>query len=378
MNITAARQSLTPTIWTKRFFTEYVRANPFAMYMGEDISDMIQVREELTRQEGDRVVFPTVRRLVGAGVTGNQILESNEELINARSMSVVITYFRHAVAVSKWDRQKSIVDLLTAGKDLLRTWALEKMRADILIALSNITANGNVSVPYVSATAGQKNAWLANNSDRVLVGGSKANSSSGVMATSLALINNTYSVPGTPGGRINARTVSLAKRLAKTANPRIRPITVKNKANGTAEEWFVLFLNSWQFRDLREDPVIVDAQKLAMDRGKDNPLFVGGDIIWDQVIIREIPELPSITGAGAGGIDVAAGFMCGAQALGIAWAQRSTPIENTRDYGAMRGVGVEEMRGIDKLRFGRDATNDQDTPIDQGLLTLFNASVADA
>jgi N4-gp56 family major capsid protein len=371
MNITAARPGLTPTSWAKTFFSEYVRANPFAMYMGTSVSDMIQVREDLERKEGDSVVFPAVRRLVGAGVTGNQILEGNEELLNARSMKLTISYFRHAVAVSKWDAQKSIVDLLEAAKDGLTTWALEKMRADIILALGNITANGDVSVPFASATATQRNAWLANNADRVLVGSSKANASSNVMATALATINNTT-------GKVSGSTVSLAKRLAKTANPRIRPITVKNKANGTAEEWFTLFLNSLQFRDFRNDPAVLDAQKNALERGKDNPIFSGGDLLWDQVIVREVPELPVITGAGAGGIDVAAGYMCGAQALGVAWAQRSTPIQNVRDYGAMKGVGVEEMRGIDKLRFGRDPTDDKTTPIDQGIFTLFNASVADA
>jgi len=370
MNITPARAGLTPKSWSKKFFSEYVRANPFAMYMGEDTSDMIQVREDLMAKEGDTVVFPAVRRLVGAGVTGNQILEGNEELLNARSMELKITYFRHAVAVSKWDEQKSIVDLLQAAKPALSTWALEKMRADIIQALGNITANGNVSVPYAAATASQRNAWLVNNSDRILVGGSKSNTSSGVMSTALATI--------TASNKVTGATLSLAKRLAKTANPRLRPITVKNRGTGTAEEWFVVFLNSLQFRDFRNDQPVLAAQTNAMDRGKDNPIFVGGDLLWDQMIVREVPELGVITGAGAGGIDVAAGYMCGAQALGVAWAQRSTPIQNVRDYGAMKGVGVEEMRGIDKLRFGRDPTNDTDTPIDQGVFTLFNASVADA
>lgn len=378
MNLTAARPNLTPKVWAKRFFTEYVRANPFAMYMGEAVTDMIQVREDLTTKPGDRIVFPAVRRLKGAGVQGNQLLEGNEELMDARSMELPIVLFRHAVAVSEWDEQKSFIDLLTIGRDLLQTWALEKMRMDIILALSNITANNNVSVNFVSATAAQRDAWLANNIDRVLVGGSVANANPAVMATALAKINNAYSTATTPGGRISGRTVSLAKRRAKLAAPRIRPIQVKNKASGTAEEWFVLFLPSLQFRDFRDDPAVQDAQKLALERGKDNPIFTGGDLIWDQTIVREVPELPVIAGGGAEGIDVAAGFMCGAQALGCAWGMRSTPIRNERDYGHITGVGVKEMRGIDKLRFGRDPADDTDTPIDQGILTLFNAAVADA
>lgn len=378
INITPARAGLTPKIWTKRFFREYVRSNPFAQYMGVTMTDMIQVREELMAKEGDRVVFASVHELKGAGVQGNQLLEGNEEIVDARSMEIAITYFRHAVGFSKWDRQKSTVDILEAGRDLLKSWALRKIKMDIVLALGNVTGNAGVSVNYAAATAAQRDFWLANNADRVLVGGAKANSTPAVMATALAKINNAYSTDTTSGGRINGRTLSLAKRMAKTASPAIRPIQVVNKGSETAQEWFVLFLNSLQFRDFRDDPRVQDAQKLALERGKDNPIFSGGDLIWDQVIVREVPELPVIPGAGAAGIDVAAGFLCGAQALGCAWAQKSSPIEETRDYGAMRGAGVEEMRGIDKLRFGRDPTVDTSTPIDQGIVTLFNAAVPDA
>jgi hypothetical protein len=58
--------------------------------MGTGMSSLIQVREDLTRKAGDTVVFATVRRLVGAGVTGNQILEGNEELLNLRSLELPV------------------------------------------------------------------------------------------------------------------------------------------------------------------------------------------------------------------------------------------------------------------------------------------------
>lgn len=366
MNLTAARPGLTPQIWDSKFFTEYVRKNQFARYMGTSMNSMIQVKEDLTRKAGDRVTFASVRRLIGAGVTGNQILEGNEELLNARSMTLPVSVIRHAVAVSDWDEQKSIIELREASRDALMTWELEKMRADIIAAFGNITANGNVSVPFASATAGQKNAWLVANSDRVLVGNSVANASSGVMSTALATIDNT-------NDKMTGAVVSLAKRLAKNANPRIRPITV----NGD-EEWFVLTLNSLQFRDFKNDPPVAQANRDAWQRGRDNPIFSGGDLIWDGVIVREIPEIGVITGAGTAGIDVAAGYLCGAQAIGVAWSQRMKSTTNTRDYGFMHGVGIQEMRGIDKLRFGKDATTDTSTPVDAGVFTIFAASVADA
>jgi N4-gp56 family major capsid protein len=366
MNITAARQGLTPLIWDSDFFSEYVRRNQFAKYMGTSTGSLIQVREDLTRKSGDTVVFPAMRRLVGAGVTGNTVLEGNEEILNLRSMNLVVSAFRHAVAVSDWDEQKSVVDLREAAREALLTWELEKMRSDIITSLGAITADGNVQVSYAAATAAQRNAWVVNNADRSLFGATKSNAVSGVMATALLTIDNT-------ADKMNTAILTLAKRMARTANPRIRPLTVNND-----EEWFVVFMPSLVFRDLLLDPVITNALQYAWNRGADNPLFTGGDLVFDGLIIREIPELPVIAGAGTGGIDVAASFMCGAQALGVAWAQRMKSTTNTRDYNYMHGVGIQEIRGIGKLRFGIDPTVDTTKPVDNGIMTIYTAAVADA
>jgi N4-gp56 family major capsid protein len=366
MNVTPARQGLTPLIWDSDFFTEYVRKNQFARYMGTTMGAMIQVREDLTRKAGDTVVFPTVRRLIGAGVTGNAILEGNEEILNARSLNLTVSAFRHAVAVSDWDEQKSVIDLREAAREALMVWELEKMRNDIITSLEAITADGNVQVSYAAATAAQRNAWMVNNADRVLFGASKINAVSGVMATALLTVDNT-------ADKMTAATVTLAKRIARTASPRIRPISVNDD-----EEWFVMFMPSLPFRDLMQDPVIINTLQYAWDRGRDNPLFTAGDIIYNGVIIREVPEMPIIAGAGAGGIDVAASVLCGAQALGVAWAQRMKSTTNTRDYGYMHGVGIQEMRGIGKLRFGTDPTVDTTKPVDAGIVTVYTAAVADA
>jgi N4-gp56 family major capsid protein len=335
--------------------------------MGTQMGSMIQVREDLTRKAGDTVVFPTVRRLVGAGVTGNAVLEGNEEILNARSLNLVVSAFRHAVAVSDWDEQKSVIDLREAAREALMVWELEKMRSDIITSLGAITADGNVQVSYLAATAGQRNTWLVNNADRVLFGNSKVNAVSGVFATALTTIDNT-------ADKLTAAVVTLAKRIARTANPRIRPISINDD-----EEWFVMFVPSLPFRDLMQDPVIINAMQYAWDRGRDNPLFTAGDILYNGVIIREVPELPVVADVGAGGtVDTAASFLCGAQALGVAWAQRMKSTTNTRDYNYMHGVGIQEMRGIGKLRFGTDPTVDTTKPVDAGIVTVWTAAEPDA
>ena len=97
------------------------------------------------------------------------MLEGNEEILNARSLNVVVSVIRHAVAVSDWDEQKSVIDLLQAGRSVLKNWAANKLRTDIISSLGAITADGNVQLTYAAASAAQRNTWLVNNADRVLV-----------------------------------------------------------------------------------------------------------------------------------------------------------------------------------------------------------------
>ena len=74
------------------------------------------------------------------------------------------------------------------------------------------------------------------------------------------------------------------------ANPRIRPYKLKN-----GREYFVCFANRLQFRDLQNDSTIITANTQARPREGDgldsNPLFQDGDMIFNGIIFREIPEM---------------------------------------------------------------------------------------
>jgi hypothetical protein len=84
-----------------------------------------------------------------------------------------------------------------------------------------------------------------------------------------------------------------------------------------------------------------------------------------------------LAGAGTAGIDVGFNFLCGAQALGAAWAQRLRSTTDVRDYGFRHGVGVQEIRGIEKLMFGKDPVTDTGQLIQHGVVTVFTSAVAD-
>ncbi len=379
---TVARPGLTPQQWDSDFFTEYVRTNRFNKYMGTDPANIIHVKEDLTRKKGDRITFAAARAL-GGGVTGNTVLEGNEAELDLRSLTVTVAPLRNAVVVTDWDEQKSVIDLRDAAKPALKTWSLERMREDIIQAFKSVPNSAGVMVPYETATAAERNAYLVDNSDRILFGSSVANASSGVFATALATVDST-------NDKLSPAVISLAKRRAQQASPRIMPTRTKVDD----EEWFVMFCNPLSFRDLQNDAVMVQANRDARPRSvMDNPLFTGGSLIWDGVIVREIPEmgLPLtatstsigrvggiLAGVGTAGIDVGFNFLCGAQALGVGFAQRTKSTTNVRDYGFRNGVGVQEMRGIQKLMFGKSSTAEFGNPVQNGIVTVFTSAVADA
>lgn len=360
-----AVSGLTPQQWDDKFFVDYVRASRYKRYMGTAETDMIQLKEDLTKKRGDSVTFALVNELTGNGVTGNSTLKGNEERLNSRSQKVSVDVLRHAVAVDDWDEQKSVIDLRMAAQSQLRQWASTKLRDGITGALGSIDG-----VAFETATAAQRNTWITNQgSGGVLVGDATSNFNA-TFAT--AMLNITAGVQCTP------LLLSLMKRLAQSRSPKIKPIYVKEMD----QEWFVVFVNSRSWRDLTEDNpttnVLTLANRDARIRGVDNPLFTGDSLVWDGMILREIPEIAPLQAvSGSGGCAIAPVYLCGAQALGIAWAQRTKSTTDTDDYGFLHGVGVQEIRGIEKLRFGTDPSVDTTTPRDHGVLTGFFAAAAD-
>ena len=177
---------------------------------------------------------------------------------------------------------------------------------------------------FDAATAAQRNTWLTDNADRILIGsGNGTNLVAGNFASSMTNITNVMTLSGA--------LVNRMKRSAKKANPRIRPF--KLKENGT--EWFVLFVGQEQFRDAQNDTDIKTANQNSRSRENagylKNPIFVDGDLLYNGVIIREIPELSlrlpvfyATAGFGAN-TQVAPAFLCGQSAMAWCWGSNTTP-----------------------------------------------------
>jgi N4-gp56 family major capsid protein len=358
MALTVAATGLTVQQWDAKFFLEYLEANRFKREMGTSSNNIIQVKSDLTTKKGKTITFALVNRLKGAGVEGNATLEGNEEDMISRSFALVVNKIRNAVLVAEIDEQYSAIQLRDAGREVNMDWMMEKNKNGIITALGSI--NG---VDYGTADATQRDVWNVDNSDRVLYGDALLNYDA-TQAT--ALLNVTAAM------MLDAVSLQLMKRIASTADPKIRPVRTTED-----ERWFVVYTDSRCFRDLNADPVITAANREAWTCGPTNPLFTGGDIIYDGMVIKEIPDIPSLGAVGAAGAAVSPVYFCGAQAVAWGWAKKTTSITNDTDYGDKQGVGVEEIRGIGKMTFG-SGTGDTDDLKDHGIVTGNFGAAADA
>lgn len=384
--------ALEKQIWIKDYFKEYVRASRFGPYIKTGDDSIIVAKMELQEEAGKTINIPLITRLTGEGVSGSQVLDGNEESLGNYNCAISIDWRRNGVRVPKSTSYKTEIDLLNAGRAMLKQWEAEQLRTDIIYASEEVVTTGDTTVyyggisvdstnggyritaaesgggtftrngvTYTSATEAQKDAYLVANSDRILFGASRSNASSNDFSTSLANIDNT-------SDKMTTATASLAKRMAMNADPHIRPFML-----GDGREYFVMFTGPRSFRDLKLDTAMVNANRDARARegsGMDkNPLFQDGDLIYDGIIFREVPEIPHVVGVGNGGIDVECNVLCGQQAIGIAWGQQPTPrTDNLKDYQFRPGVAIEELLKVKKLAFNSKQ---------HGCVSVWTAAVGD-
>jgi N4-gp56 family major capsid protein len=278
--------------------------------------------------------------------------------------------------VAEIDEQYSAIGLRDAGRAVLKDWSLKDTETLISKSLGQMydgTTKVQMNTTDVAASGNQTalDAWLSNNSDRVYFGNGAYAASSGDLSAGLATLT-----AATTTERLTAANLSAMKFLAENrAQPKIRPVRVEA---GNGRRYYVVYAHPLAFRDLKQDSTITQAQREVVLEMENNRLFKGGDLLWDGMIIKSIPDMydfMTLTNLGDSGTStVVPAFLCGAQAVGAAYAKRWTSKEQTFDYGDKQGVAIESIYGIDKLTFGT-GTGDRTTPKDNGVVTgFFSAS----
>ncbi|MCZ6897634.1 MAG: DUF4043 family protein [Betaproteobacteria bacterium] len=360
---------------------EFVRGGRFGPNTGTDINSIIQVNRNLKK-----VSIALVAKLSGEGVTGSAQLTGSEETLSNFDFVMQPTYKRNGVLIDNEENELAEFDLFSEARPALMNWAMEKKRDEIIQAMGAVVAGtdyanygGTVGAfGAIASTAAQNDTWNTNNQDRIVYGEDLANNSSGNHTTSLANIT-------VATGKMDFSMVKLLKRTAENADPLIRPVMIKSD-----EPWFVLYLGTFAFRDLQNDLETLHSD--AQPRNDSNPLWSGGDLSLDGVIVKKVPEIDSLFidgttgpfggkwGAGAAsgdGLDnggdsgsrLSVGFFCGAQAVGFGLGRLpSFKRRKEDDYEHQNGVGISFKHDIKKTFYNTKQ---------HGIVTSFHNAAGD-
>lgn len=365
---------------------EYVRDGIFGDAIGNDINSIIQTNKNLKK-----ISIPLVGKVGGAGVTGSSQLSGSEQSLSNYAQTMQPTYYRQGVLVDNEENELAEFDLFAEARPALMDWAMELKRDQIIQALGAIEAGGTYynyggtggATGATAASAANMDTWNTNNADRILYGKDLSNYSAGNHTTSLSNIDTT-------NDKMTAALVTLAKRRANLARPKIRPVKLGRSKSAT----YVMYIGSFGFRDLKQDSTITQANREARPRDvKDNPIFADGDLFYDGVIIKEVCDMDvfidggdatnpysGVWGAGASGDSLKTGgnsssrvgvaFLCGAQAVAFVMG-RNAEFKRRKedDYEHLNGVAVSMKHDIKKTFYN----NKQ-----HGMVTVFHSAAADA
>jgi N4-gp56 family major capsid protein len=367
---TRVASGLTVEQWDDQYFKEYLTDNRFSESMGSNEAAVIQVKENLTKKKGDRINFALVNKLTNEATTGRSTMEGNEEDMSSREFPVTVDKRRNAVRVAEIDEQYSAISLREAGRSVLMDWSKKDTEKLITRALSSINGKRALSIHQTvtnQASDSEMNAWLADNSDRVLFGALRSNNVANDWSDCLDTLDTT-------ADKLNTAAVSKMKAIAETiANPLIRPI---RSTASKGRRFYIMYAHPYAFNDLKADTTLVQAQRDVQLQMENERLFEGGDLYWDGVIIKQIEEAIDEWNFGLdgnGSARVVSAYLCGAQAVGVAYARRWKSETETFDYGDKFGVETSAIYGVEKLRFEAGNADSGDWR-DHGVVSGFFAT----
>lgn len=347
--------------WNRKFHLEYVRKSGFLPYIGTagGRNAMMPIISHYELEDGGRTInVPYLPFDDDPGVQGRTRLTGNEGALTSVNFPVMVNYNRNGKVIERPDETWTALNLRDAAKAYLLQWAAVSLRDDIISRMWAYDAEAVVGrVPaaseggrggpkplgqYLALSEAKKDAWLAANADRFLFGGAVSNHADNDHSAALAALDDV-------NDRMTTGVVSLARSLARQAEDVVSPMM----PDDATTERYILFVGPRAFTDVKRDPAMQQANRDARIRGENNPIFQDGDLLWDGVIIREIPEIQAIPGVGAGGVDVEPAFLCGAQAVVVAVGERPvSTVDNVQDHNFRRPVGIRECRGVAKFAPG--------------------------
>ncbi len=331
-------------LWSRRLWHESLKQTYISKFMGRDSNSVLQVVEDTSKSEGDRVRCTLRMLLNGDGISGDDTLEGNEEALVTFTDDLIIDQLRHAVRSNgRMSEQRVPFSVRNEARLALQDWQADRWDTWFFNQLC-----GNTAVTDTRYTGLQST--LAPDADHhfVMKGGIQAKGSITESSVGSASTSN----------KIKLVAIDELIAHAKTISPQIRPI------RDGGDEYYVMFLHPRQVKDLRTDAASgeitwYDTQKAAMQGGRvdNNPIFTGALGVYNGVVLHESTR---VTGGASGAVaesKVKRAVFCGAQSAVMAFGRGYGPgskmqwVEEKFDYTNKLGVSAGCIAGLKKARY---------------------------
>lgn len=376
-NIQLLNEKLKREAWNRLFFSRFVG------FTTEDDQGSkipsgapIEVINRFTEEGSDSLKMALLKRLTGAGVSGDNQLKGNEERQNVYYQNVYINQHRHAVksggAMSQQRMKK--FNLAAKYRPQLSDWWAQYMEVDIWYTFLHgysrhimaTTANGGYNI-----TSGQKichpNFYAA---------GDGFATWNATPATYEGTVEN--SVTGVTDTSTDHFTTSLLETLrVEVQDKHLAPVITED-----GFEFYPMLVNSRQMKQIRSDSTWAAAQRDANNmKGLKNPIFNGSCGHYAGFVLYERNFTPSVDpNAGAGTVEFGyptaqfglsalsdharkVGLIFGAQALAMGVAKYPFFVEDDEDFENLRAVSAGQIWGSARAEHKDNSTDGSNTDV---------------
>lgn len=350
--------ALAVKLWSKDLERDTFQRMWFRDLLGTGSDAIIQLKDDLSKQQGDSVRFVLRGLLSGAGKTEGQTLYGDEEAMTFLYDTVIINELRHAVEVPTEINisQQRFVDanLRDHGKEVLADWFADRFETCLFTQLCGKTA-------VTDDRYRGNNPVLAPSTNRIIRAAGQASdqalTSSHIM--DLAIID-------------------VAIEMVNTLQPKIRPGSIEGRRR------FALFVHPYQATDIMRDTTSdgwlnINLSKLQGGTTSKIESYEGYLGTFKNVDIFSTKYVDTgVNGStGAAISTVRRAVFCGAQAAVVAYGKgmarsKFSWTEAEKDYGHALGIAGSTLWGVKKTRY----TSDGSTGEDYGVITISSYAAA--
>jgi N4-gp56 family major capsid protein len=328
-------------LWKKALWAQSINENPLSKLVGDSKNALIYRHSELEKGAGSRLTYSLKRLMTGRGITGDNILEGNEEGLNFFQDDIFIDQLRHATrSAGKMSEQRVPHNIRNEGTDSLGLWLADRNHLSMMNHLcANIAQSDTAYTGFNSVTAIDANHIVAD-SDRT------------IGDQSLSTSANIFDIRLIDACKVRAQTL----RFLSSTESNLRPLRIDG------EDKYVMFLHPTQARDMRnrtDSGQWLDITKAVYQGSKmNNPIYDGALGEYNGVILRESVHVQQGLAStdGSSVTNTRRAVFCGAQALTLAYGgDGETAVGKYReelfDYGNQLGIAAGLIWGCKAATF---------------------------